>query len=70
MSENSAIFRSGIAPWVEAALTAPTPPLLDTAEAMPFEEIAALRPDLILATDDYALADNFAKLTRIAPTLS
>lgn len=70
MSENSAIFPSGVAPWVEAALTASTPPLLDTAEAMPFEQIAALRPDLILATDDYALADNFAKLTGIAPTLS
>lgn len=30
MSENSAIFPSGVAPWVEAALTASTPPLVDT----------------------------------------
>ncbi|MGH3565653.1 MAG: iron-siderophore ABC transporter substrate-binding protein [Pseudonocardia sp.] len=64
------LFPSGIAPWVESALTGPTPELLDTTEGIPFEKIAGLRPNLILATDDFVLADNYARLTWIAPTVS
>ncbi|MGH3616064.1 MAG: iron-siderophore ABC transporter substrate-binding protein [Pseudonocardia sp.] len=64
------MFPSGIAPWVEPALTGPMPELLDTTKGMPFERIAGLRPDLILATDDFVLPDNYARLTRIAPTVS
>ncbi|MGH3801210.1 MAG: hypothetical protein ACRDTD_13935, partial [Pseudonocardiaceae bacterium] len=40
-----------IAPWVESELTDPRPELLSTANGIPFEKIASLRPDLILATD-------------------
>ena len=43
---------------------------LDTTNGLPFEQIAAARPDLILATDEYELERNRAKLTRIAPTLA
>lgn len=70
ISKDTRFSRSGIVPWVEAVLTEPRPQLLNTVAGMPFEEIAALRPDLILATDDYDLAANWARLSAIAPTLS
>ncbi|MGQ0773128.1 MAG: iron-siderophore ABC transporter substrate-binding protein [Pseudonocardiales bacterium] len=63
-------FESGSAPWVEAALVGATPQLLAGAAGLPFEQIAALRPDLIVATDDYELTTNYARLTQIAPTVS
>lgn len=63
-------FPGGIAPWVEPALTGRPPELLDATNGLPFEKIAALRPDLIVATDDYELATNYARLAEIAPTLS
>jgi iron complex transport system substrate-binding protein len=69
ITENS-IFPHGIAPWVEAELTGSKPELLDTTSGIPFEKIAGLRPDLILATDNYELTDNYTRLAQIAPTLS
>lgn len=69
MVEN-ALFPNLIAPWVEAELTGPKPELLNTGNGLPFEKIAGLRPDLILATDSYELTDNYARLAEIAPTLS
>lgn len=65
-----AFFPNGIAPWVESALTGPRAELLDATAGLPFEKIAGLRPDLILATDDYELTGNYARLAQIAPTLS
>ncbi|MGH3915748.1 MAG: iron-siderophore ABC transporter substrate-binding protein [Pseudonocardiaceae bacterium] len=64
------VFPSGNAPWVESALTGPMPELLDATNGIPFEKITGLRPDLILATDDYELTDNYVRLTQIAPTVS
>lgn len=64
------LFPSGIAPWVEPVLTGPIPELLDASEGIPFERIAGLRPDLILATDDFVLPVNYTRLTQIAPTVS
>ncbi|MGH3931711.1 MAG: ABC transporter substrate-binding protein [Pseudonocardiaceae bacterium] len=63
-------FPDLIAPWVEPALTDPKPQLVDTTSGIPFEKVAGLRPDLILATDDYELADNYPRLAQIAPTVS
>ncbi|KPM53981.1 hypothetical protein CcI49_03820 [Frankia sp. CcI49] len=64
-------FDSGLPPWVEAKLgSAKAPEQLSYEDNLPFERIAALTPDLILATDSYSLADDFANLTAIAPTLS
>lgn len=64
------IHASKIAPWVEAKLPQPRPELFTVDTGIPFERIAALRPDLILATDSYELAGNHARLSEIAPTLS
>ncbi len=69
MVENT-LFPNLIAPWVETELTGPKPELLNTGNGLPFEKIAGLRPDLILATDSYELTDNYARLAEIAPTLS
>jgi iron complex transport system substrate-binding protein len=67
----AASFPSGIAPWVEPVLTGPRPELIDlTGGQPPLETMAALDPDLILAVDDYALADHYDKFSQIAPTVS
>ncbi|MGH3896870.1 MAG: ABC transporter substrate-binding protein [Pseudonocardiaceae bacterium] len=69
MVENT-LFPSLIAPWADAELRDPKPELLSTGNGLPFEKIAGLSPDLILATDSYELTDNYARLAEIAPTLS
>lgn len=57
-------------PWVLDALGASKTKRLDTTDGLQFEQIAAARPDLILATDDYTLEEDHAKLARIAPTVA
>lgn len=63
----NATFPSGLAPWQKPATK---PDLFDTTNGLPFEQIAALHPDLILASDDYGLAQDYGTLAKIAPTLS
>lgn len=58
----------GYTPWVLEALGTAKTKRLDTTNGLPFEQIAAARPDLILATDDYTLDKDRTTLTRIAPT--
>jgi iron complex transport system substrate-binding protein len=66
----SAFLEGGVSPWVEAALDGAELPLYDSDE-LPYEEIIAARPDLILATDRSALeGQEYATLSKIAPTLS
>jgi len=60
----------GLAPWTVQALGGADPVILEVTDDLPFEQIAAARPDLILATDDRALPDHHARLAAIAPTLS
>lgn len=59
----------GTYPWLKDRMTGDTKLVAVTA-ALPFEEIAALKPDLILDTGDYTAKDNYAKLSKIAPTLA
>lgn len=64
-------FQGGLSPWVLRAiesLGADEPELLDG--ELPFERIAELDPDLILATDRPSLEDEYDLLSPIAPTLS
>ncbi|GLZ42187.1 ABC transporter substrate-binding protein [Actinokineospora sp. NBRC 105648] len=63
-------FDSGLPPWVEAKLGGAKVEQLSYEDSLPFEKIIALGPDLILATDSYSLADDYANLSAIAPTLS
>ncbi|MFD4636953.1 ABC transporter substrate-binding protein [Lentzea sp. NPDC058436] len=63
-------FDSGLPPWVEAKLGGAKIEQLSYEDNLPFEKIASLGPDLILATDSYSLADDYKNLSAIAPTLS
>lgn len=62
----------GIQPWIEDSLaTASEPPvILSDAGDIPFERIAALRPDLILAVYSGITEDQYALLSAIAPTVA
>lgn len=66
-------FDGDIPPWtVEAiaALGAQTPAILDASVSPPVEQIASLRPDLILATYSGITEAEYAQLSRIAPTIA
>ena len=65
----SAFVSGGVAPWVKEALGGRELEILDVTK-MPYEKIAASRPDLILATDRRTLTDEYGRLSRIAPTVS
>jgi len=63
----------GVQPWVDEALAAlggDRPVLLDMAGEPPIEQIAALRPDLILAVYSGITTEQYALLSSIAPTVA
>jgi iron complex transport system substrate-binding protein len=60
----------GIQPWTKTALGSASPTVLDTTDGDPIEAIAALRPDVILATKDYNLTTSYADLSKIAPVVT
>ena len=60
----------GVQEWTRAALGAERPELLDVDTGMPLEQIAALRPDVILATNAFGLAQTWDKLNAIAPVVA
>jgi iron complex transport system substrate-binding protein len=66
----SGFVEGGISPWVARELSGTKPELLALTDGLPLEKIAALAPDLILATDRSGLEEEYAALSRIAPTLS
>lgn len=57
-------------PWISPALHEPRPELINVAAELPIEQIAALTPDLILATNYYRLKDYHSTLSKIAPVLA
>lgn len=58
-------------PWAEAALgSAPKPQVLTNTDGVQFEKVAALRPDLILAVYSGLTAQDYATLSKIAPTVA
>ncbi|GAA3579800.1 iron-siderophore ABC transporter substrate-binding protein [Amycolatopsis ultiminotia] len=67
LSVRNQSFASGLAPW--AKLGSGTEAAYAADSGLPLEKIAAVKPDLILASDDYSLKDDLAKLSKIAPTL-
>jgi iron complex transport system substrate-binding protein len=60
----------GVQQWTKDALRGEQPELINTDQGFPFETIARLRPDVILATNTYPLiADSWDKLNAIAPVV-
>ena len=61
----------GIQSWTKQALGGERPKLINLDSAIPYEQVAALRPDLILATNTYPLEERsvYDRLSRIAPTV-
>ncbi len=63
----------GLHPWVEkklAELGAETPIQLSDSQDIPFEQIAAAKPDVIIAVFSGIDADEYARLSQIAPTIA
>ena len=56
-------------PWARSALGNAQPEVLSLADGIQLDRIAALRPDLIVATNAGVDADTYEKLSAIAPTL-
>ena len=63
-------FGSGpIQPWTQRALGGAEPQLFELSDGIPLEEIAALHPDVILATNSYELGESYEELSQIAPVI-
>lgn len=63
----------GIQPWVEEALAqsgSAAPTILTQSNEPPFEQIAALQPDLILAVYSGITQEQYAMFSAIAPTIA
>ena len=57
--------------WAQAALgSAPRPTVLTNTDGIQFEKVAALHPDLILAVYSELSAQDYATLSKIAPTVA
>ncbi|MET3925683.1 iron-siderophore ABC transporter substrate-binding protein [Devosia sp. 2618] len=64
---------NGIQPWFETALEklgASAPTVMSNSGEPPFEQIAALNPDLIIAAFSGVTEDQYALLSGIAPTVA
>ena len=59
----------GVWPWAQPRLGGAQPVVLSLSDGVQVEQIAGLRPDLIVATDAGLDEDTYSQLTAIAPTL-
>ncbi len=57
-------------PWAQPKLGGAQPTVLGLNDGIQVDEIAALKPDLIVATNAGLDADTYAKLSEIAPTIA
>lgn len=64
-----ALSADGIYPWLKDKIDTKKTELLDTLTAVDYEAVAALQPDLILATSDFTLDKDYKKLAAVAPTV-
>jgi iron complex transport system substrate-binding protein len=59
----------GVWPWAQAKLGGAQPEVLDLSNGIQVDRIAALKPDLIVATNAGVDAETYKKLSQIAPTI-
>ena len=60
----------GVWPWAQPKLGTAQPAVLSLADGIQVDQIAALKPDLIVATNAGLDADTYTKLSAIAPTVA
>ena len=60
----------GVWPWAQPKLGAAQPVVLNLNDGIQVDQIAALKPDLIVATNAGLDQDTYTKLTAIAPTIA
>lgn len=60
----------GVWPWAQAKLGGAQPQVLNLYDGVQVDAIAALKPDLIVATNAGLDADTYARLAAIAPTIA
>lgn len=63
-------FPKGVGPWAAPRFEDERPKLLKFTDGLPLEEIIALEPDLIVAVQSGVTAEDYAKLSRVAPTVT
>lgn len=63
-------FPKGVGPWAAERFGDQAPTLLKFTDGLPLEEIIKLEPDLILAVQSGVTAEEYAKLSRVAPTVT
>jgi iron complex transport system substrate-binding protein len=59
----------GVWPWAQPKLGTAQPVVLSLADGLQFDQIAALKPDLIVATNAGVDQDSYRRLSAIAPTI-
>lgn len=59
----------GVWPWAQPKLAIAQPVVLSLADGLQFDQIAALKPDLIVATNAGVDHDSYNRLSGIAPTI-
>ncbi len=57
-------------PWARAEMGKQNPVVLENNDGFPFEEIAALKPDLIIGTNSGMKREDYEKLSALAPTIA
>lgn len=60
----------GVWPWAQPKLGGAQPVVLNLVDGVPVDQIASLRPDLIVATNAGLDKDTYDKLAAIAPTIA
>jgi iron complex transport system substrate-binding protein len=60
----------GVWPWAQAKLGGAKPVVLSLADGIQVDQIASLKPDLIVATNAGLDQDTYTKLSAIAPTIA
>lgn len=66
--ERRTLFENGMFPWVEKKIKGPSPFILN-GPPFDYEELALLKPDLIIAVHSGVDAKEYAILSRLAPTV-
>jgi iron complex transport system substrate-binding protein len=60
----------GVWPWAQSKLGSAQPTVLSLSDGLQFDQIAALKPDLVVATNAGLDHDSYNRLTAIAPTIA